>query len=134
VSNPETTISDRRGNRWRSHAYQAEVSLFLRDWGFLDARPSRRDDPGDLAGVPGCVLTVRAPERVELSASLDAVVRAAQASHRATGAAILARRGRPVDESYVVLQLSDFADMAARCAGQPSAPISARIRPRPTVP
>lgn len=134
MSVDEVTVSDRRGNRWRSHAYQMEVCLFLRDWGFLDARVSRRDEPGDLAGVPGYVLTARAPEKVELSGSLDTVVRtAAEGSHRATGAAVLARRGRPLDESYVVLQLRDFADLVARCAGQPGAPLSARIRPRPTM-
>jgi hypothetical protein len=134
VSVHETALSERRGNRWRSHAYQAEVCLFLRDWGFLDARTSRRQEPGDLAGVPGYVLTVRAPEKVDLSSSLDAVVQAAaQAPHSATGAAVFARRGRPVDESYVVIQLSDFADLMARCDGQPGGSLSDRIRPRTAV-
>jgi hypothetical protein len=128
------TLGPVRGNRWRSHAYQNEVALFLRDWGFLDARATSSDDPGDLGGVPGFVLTARALENMDLSASLDTVVQAAaQASRRATGAAILARRKRPVDQSYVVLQLRDFADPVARCAGQPGAPLSARVRPRPSV-
>ena len=87
-----------------------------------------------MTGVPGYVLTARAHENVELSSSLDAVVRAAaQVSPHATGAAVLARRGRPVDESYVVLQLRDFADLVGRSAGQPGARLSARIRPRPIV-
>jgi hypothetical protein len=122
------------GNRWRSDAFRSAVALRLRDLGLNDLRLSTSDEAGDLA-VPGWVLTARNPAALDLSTSLDEVVRAARAEpHAPLAVAILARRGRTVDESHAVMRLCDLADVVARVAGSSGAPLSARVRPRPVEP
>jgi hypothetical protein len=118
-------------NRWRSHAYRSAVALMLRDWGLHGVRFAESDEAGDLAGVPGWVLTARNHRNVELSTSLDEVVRLASSVPGAPlPAAIIARRGREVAESYALLRLSDFSDVVALLHGVAGPSLAARIRLR----
>jgi hypothetical protein len=122
------------GNRWRSGAFRSAVALRLRDLGVHDARLTTSDQAGDLV-VPGWVMTARNPANMDLSTSLDEAVRAARAEPQAPIAvAILARRGRTLDEAYAVMRLCDLADVVARLAGTTGAPLSARVRPGPVEP
>ncbi|MGY1602377.1 hypothetical protein [Geodermatophilus sp. SYSU D00815] len=124
-----------RSQRWRSHSFMNAVALLLRDWGLHDARPARKDEAGDLAGVPGFTMTARNVANIELSTSLDAVVAEAKAAPGdPMAAAIIARRGREVSDAYAVLRLSDLADLMAQAIGTDGAPLSARVRPRPVEP
>lgn len=121
-----------RSQRWRSHAFQNACCLLLRDYGLSDVRPASKDEAGDLAGLPGWVLTARNHQNLEPSTSIDEVVRATRSAPGApVPAAILARRSHALEESYVLLRLADFADVVARLADAPGAPLSARVRSRP---
>jgi hypothetical protein len=122
-------LPPQNSNRWRSRAYGSAVALLLRDWGMHDVRVASRSEAGDLAGLPGWVLTARSPRNVEISTSLDEVARTARSVIGAPlPAAILARRGRCLEESYVVMELADFADVVARLHRTTGAPLSTRIR------
>jgi hypothetical protein len=122
-------------NRWRSHAYRSAVALMLRDWGLHDVRPARSGESGDLVGLPGWVVTARNHRNVELSTSVDEVVRLASSVPGAPlSAAIIARRGREIAESYALLRLADFADVVALVHGVAGPSLAARVRLRAVEP
>jgi len=134
-----TDPPQRHAGRWQSSAFQNAVALLLRDWGLHDVRPAPRlaarrplppspDDSGDLVGVAGWSLTARSRADLSLSESLDTVTSMAAEAGMPNAAAILARRGRDVPESYVVMTLRQFADVLVQLHDLPGPSVATRVR------
>jgi hypothetical protein len=70
-----------------------------------------KNDKGDIAGLPGWTLECKAEKQIGLAAYVDeARVEAANAGTRRF-AAIVKRRQKGVSEAYVIMPLSQFAEM-----------------------
>lgn len=133
-----TTVAPRRHGRRQSRAYQQEVALLLREWGLAaspaprlhrqDPGPETPADHGDLVGVPGWSLTARSQLKLDVPAAVDGAAASASAAGQHRSAAIRARRGYGVEDSYVFMPLRQFADILAELEGLPGPAWSTRIR------
>jgi len=100
--------------RRKGSAFESAVVRYLAEHGFPACE--RRvmggsRDRGDIAGVPGWVLEVKAARQLNLAEALrEAEVEAAHAG-TVRFAAVLKRRSHPVSDAYVVLPLHLFADL-----------------------
>jgi hypothetical protein len=71
----------------------------------------RPDDRGDLDGLPGWVVQVRATKRQDLAGALGDAERQRR-DHLELAAAILKRRNHSTGQAYVVMTLETFAAVA----------------------
>ncbi len=101
-------------SKQRGTAFETAIVNYLEDNGFpfAERRALRGNkDCGDIAGIPGVVLELKACKRLELAGwcdELEAEIRNAEAQ---TGAVIVKRTRRPIRESYVVLPLHRYLNM-----------------------
>ncbi|MGH9291918.1 MAG: hypothetical protein ACRD0B_04510 [Acidimicrobiales bacterium] len=105
------------GPKRKGSVFERDVVGFLREHGFPDAARSygagRHDDHGDVTGVWGFTVEAKAHRAIDLAAFLDQAVH--QVGEGGDLPVVVAkRRGRPVDDAYVVMRLSDWAALAAR--------------------
>jgi Holliday junction resolvase len=100
----------------KGSAFEREVVRALKRLGFPYAERAygagRPHDVGDIGGVPGLVFECKARRAIELAAWVDEAQREA-ANAGAVGVVVAKRRGRPAEDAYVVLSLSDFAALMA---------------------
>ncbi|WP_322937590.1 hypothetical protein [Nocardioides bizhenqiangii] len=104
-------------NKARGSEFKGEVADFLRSAGHSEAKPEtpvtigeELRSPGDIGGIP-FVLAVRTSQRHDISTQLDQASNTAFFLGRRWFGAVLSRRGRPIGESYVVVDLATFADL-----------------------
>jgi Holliday junction resolvase len=101
----------------KGSAFEREVVRALKRLGFPYAERAygagRPHDVGDIDGVPGLVFECKARRALELAAWVDEAQREA-ANAGAVGVVVAKRRGRPTEDAYVVLSLSDFAALMVR--------------------
>jgi Holliday junction resolvase len=100
-----------RAPKRRGDAFERAVAAYLCSHGFPYVERAygagRPDDRGDLDGLRGFVVEVKAHRSLDLAGFIDE----ATAEARASGAVplvIAKRRGRPVADAYVVLRLCDL--------------------------
>ncbi len=101
----------------KGDAFERAVVDYLQTHGHRYAQRAfgagRRDDQGDVLGLPGVVLQVKNHRRLELAAWVDQAEEQ-RARARADLAVVVAkRRGKPAADSYVVLSLGAFARLLA---------------------
>ncbi|HVC04929.1 MAG TPA: hypothetical protein VND88_09660 [Candidatus Acidoferrales bacterium] len=106
------TAAKRRGSR-----FEADVVAYLAEHGFPLAE--RRvmggtRDRGDVAGVPGWTLELKATRVLDLAGALHEARAEAMNAGTIDFAAILKRRNHPVAAAYVVLPLANFAHLLNR--------------------
>lgn len=108
----------------KGSAFEAQVVGYLREHGFPQAE--RRvmggsRDRGDVAGVPGWVLELKATRALDLAEALREAEVEARHAGVTRSAAVLKRRMHPVRDSYAVLPLHLFAELLRehRRAGDP---------------
>lgn len=103
------------------HAVRELVSAYLETRGFdTTAKPRVSTLSGslgrgiapDVSGVPGVYLDVTSRGVYRLSVDLDAARSGGDVTGYPIAAFVQHRAGRPVEESFVVMQLGDFATMA----------------------
>jgi hypothetical protein len=90
-------------------------------------------DRGDVAGVPGWTLELKATQRIALAEALtEAKVEAAHAG-TLDYAAIIKRRNHPVASAYVVMPLDGFVHLLNRSQGSAasSAGVTINMGPPP---
>jgi Holliday junction resolvase len=101
-----------RAMRARGAAFEREVVRVLRAAGLVHAERSygagRPDDRGDIDGLPGFTIECKACRALDLAGWLDEARREAARSG-SVPVVVAKRRGRPAEESYVVLRLADWA-------------------------
>ena len=99
----------------KGDAFEREVVAFLRAHGFPYAERSfgagRRDDQGDVLGLPGVVVQVKNHKRHALSEWVEQAEEQRTRARASVGVVVAKRRGKPVGDAYVVITLAAFVDM-----------------------
>ena len=94
--------------------FEVAVCAWLRDHGFphCERRALRGNkDCGDVAGIPGVVLELKAAKTLSLSAWMDEVRVEKANANASIAACIVKRRSHSIAKSYVVMELEDFAKL-----------------------
>jgi hypothetical protein len=102
----------------KGSAFEREVVRVLHAHGHpLAARAygaGRPRDVGDVSGVSGFAVEVKACRSIDLAGWLDEAAReAANVGAGIVPVVVAKRRGRPAEDAYVVLRLVDFAELVA---------------------
>lgn len=102
----------------RGAKFEQDVVDYLREHGFPDAE--RRvmggaNDRGDIAGVRGWTLEVKATQRFDVGEAMTEAHKEARNAGCVDYAVIRKRRMRGTDEAYVVLPLRSFAHWIREC-------------------
>lgn len=105
-------------NRTAGLLFRSQVLNFLHAAGHTKATLTRpegwpisqalREDPADVTGLPIAV-TVRAQQAQSLTGPLNDAQRSAEMNDLDFAAAVVSRRGYPIQHQYAVLTLEDFA-------------------------
>jgi hypothetical protein len=103
--------------RRKGSAFENEIVRFLRSHGFPFAERAygagRPDDRGDIDGVPGFVLEAKCHKSMDLAGWANEAAAEAQNARCSWWAVIAKRRGKPVEDAYVVMPLAQFARLLA---------------------
>lgn len=106
-----TTPSKRKGSK-----YENDICVYLRSQGHNQAARTPAGataDRGDINGIPNW--TLEAKNRRDLATAIAAGLDQAHAARTVTGtrwaAAIVKRPRRPIEDSYVIVALADFAEL-----------------------
>jgi hypothetical protein len=95
--------------------FERDVVAYLRDHGHVYAErcygAGRPDDRGDIDGLPGWVIQVKAERRLDIGTALTAA-EAQRRDRLQYAAAICKRRNHPTGDAYVVVSLETFAAIA----------------------
>jgi Holliday junction resolvase len=106
VTSPEKAKGD---------AFEREVVAYLRTRGWPYAERAfgagRRDDQGDILGLPGVVFQVKNHRRHAFAEWVEQAEEQRARARAAFGAVIAKRRGKPVADAYVVVSLAVFLDL-----------------------
>lgn len=102
-------------NKARGTAFERAVRRFLLDHHIDAYKPAEQglEDSGDIHGVTPFVVQAKDWHHVTsaINAGLAGAAKQKQVAGELYGAAIVARRDRPVREAYVVLTMEDFVDI-----------------------
>ena len=117
------TAVNGRAMKAKGSAFEREVVRVLRDHGHPHAERSygagRPRDVGDVAGLAGFVVEMKACRSFDLAGWLDEAAReAANAGEGVVGVVVAKRRGHGPEDAYVVLRLADFAELTARLSAE----------------
>lgn len=101
--------------------FERAVCDFLEPWFPHVERQCLRGskDRGDLLGIPGWVLELKAERALDATTALKEAQVAARNAGARWCAAILKRRSKPIGEALVVMTLTQWADLVAD--GKPAA-------------
>ena len=107
-----------RAMKAKGSAFEREVVRVLHEHGHPHAARAygagRPRDVGDISGVPGFAVEVKACRSIDLSGWLDEAAReAANVGPSVLPVVVAKRRGHPPEDAYAVLRLSDFAELVA---------------------
>lgn len=107
-----------RAMKAKGSAFEREVVRVLHEHGHPHAARAygagRPRDVGDIAGVRGFALEVKACRSIDLAGWLDEAVReAANVGEGVVGVVVAKRRGHPTEDAYAVLRLADFAELVS---------------------
>lgn len=94
--------------------YEVLVCDYLRHNGFPYAERralSGSSDKGDVAGIPGLVLELKAAKKLELSKWMAELRAEKENAHASAGAVVIKRRNHAVGKSYVVMELEDYVKL-----------------------
>jgi Holliday junction resolvase len=103
--------------RRKGSAFEVDVVKFLRSAGHPFAERAygagRPDDVGDVNGIVGWCLELKNHKTMDLAGWADEAAREATAARCRWWAVIAKRRNRPTADAYVVMPLSQFAELMA---------------------
>ena len=101
-------------NRRKGDQFERDVVAYARAHGLPHAERAygagRPDDVGDLELVVGFVTSCKNEKRIELAEFLDEVEHQRRRAGARYAVVIVKRRGRSVDQSYVVQSLEQFCE------------------------
>ncbi len=121
------TATGGRAMKAKGSAFEREVVAVLRERGHPHAARAygagRPRDVGDVSGVPGFAVEVKACRALDLAGWLDEAAReAANAGPRTIPVVVAKRRGRGAADAYAVMKLGDWAGMVAARLPEVAAP------------
>ncbi len=104
MSNP----SKQKGTR-----FETEIANFLRASGFDTWRMAQtgHDDQGDIGGLRDFAIEARNRKRLELAKNVDDANDRARAKGCRYGVTIMKRVSRPIEDSYVCMDLATFNEL-----------------------
>ena len=106
-----------RAMKAKGSAFEREVVAYLRDNGFPYCErhygAGRPDDVGDIDGIPGWTVEVKAHKTMDLAGWIDEAEAERQHGRQRFAAVVAKRRNRPTADAYVVMSLSTFAELLA---------------------
>ena len=107
-----------RAMKAKGSAFERDVVAVLRDHGHPNAERAygagRPDDTGDVDGLPRFALELKCCRTIDLAGWMnEATTEAANAGPGVLPVVVAKRRGRPADQSYVVMTLADWAQLVA---------------------
>jgi hypothetical protein len=110
----------------KGSAFEREVVRVLHAHGHPLAERAygagRPRDVGDVAGVSGFAVEVKACRSIDLAGWLDeATTEAANVGAGTVGVVVAKRRGRPAEHAYVIMRLGDWAELVAVRSRAPGA-------------
>jgi hypothetical protein len=114
-----TPATNGRAMKAKGSTFEREVVRVLHEHGHPRAERAygagRPRDVGDVSGIPGFAVEVKACRSLDLAGWCDEATREAlNVGAGAVGVVVAKRRGRPAEDAYVVVRLADFAELAAR--------------------
>ena len=95
-------------------AFERAVATYFVEhgWPDVDRAPLRGNlDRGDLVGIPGWVLELKAHKSIDLGGYMAEVAVERVNAGVEWGAAIVKRRGKSIGDAYVVMDLSQFVEL-----------------------
>ena len=101
-------------NGRKGSAFETAVVNYLVENGFpyCERRVKRgAKDAGDIAGIPSFMGECKNEKQINLAGYMDEVAEQKANAHAVVGAAIIKRRGKNVEESYVVMPLKDYVEL-----------------------
>lgn len=102
-------------NKARGTTFERAVRMFFLDHEIDAYKPAAQGlaDSGDIHGVSPFVVQAKDWHHVTsaINAGLAGAAKQKQVAGELYGAAVVARRDRPVREAYVVLSMEDFVDI-----------------------
>lgn len=102
-------------------AFERRVVAFLRQVGIPADRSygaGRKDDRGDIDGLPRWVIECKAHKALDLAAWMDEAQREQACAGTDYAAVIAKRRNRPAESAYVILDLATFCRLITEMEGQ----------------
>ena len=107
-------------SRQKGTAYESDIVRFLRASGFDVWRLAQTgtEDQGDIAGLRDFAIEARNRRRLELAKNIDDANDRARCKGSRFGITIMKRVGRPVEDSYVAMDLSTFSDLLLHFYGK----------------
>lgn len=113
ASGPPVTSPQRR----KGNGFEVEVVSYLRENGHPFAERAygagRPQDVGDVNGLVGWCLELKNHKSMDLAGWANEAAAEATNARCSWWAVIAKRRGKPVDQSYVVMPLAQFARLLA---------------------
>lgn len=110
--------------RRKGSDFEREIVSYLKDHGFPFAERAygagRPDDRGDIDGIPGWVIEAKNHRTLEFDKWVLEAATEAAAARVKWWAVIAKRRGKPVADAYVVMPLSQFAELLAEDEPKPT--------------
>jgi Holliday junction resolvase len=104
--------SKRKGSQ-----FERDIAAYLREHGFPDAERAygagRPEDIGDVVGIPGITVECKACRTIDLAGFVDEAERERLNARQPYAVAIVKRRNKGVDRSYVVMDLEAFSRLMA---------------------
>jgi hypothetical protein len=104
-----------RSMKAKGSAFERDVCSYLKDHGHPFVERSygagRPDDRGDIDGIPGWCLELKNCRALDLAGWVTEATAEAEHARSHHWAVVAKRRNRPVSESYVVMSLSQFAEL-----------------------
>jgi hypothetical protein len=101
----------------KGSTFERDVVEYLRANGFPYCErhygAGRPDDVGDIDGVVGWTLELKNHRALDLAGWSDEAERERHNGRQRFAAVIAKRRGRPTEDSYVVMSLATFAELLA---------------------
>lgn len=110
-------------NKGTAYQFRNDVLLLLHDSGFTAAtkpsepkgvEPSEKRPRGDVVGMPVTLACRSGSTKLDLSGALNEVQREAHAEGHDVYASVHKRRGHPVEQAFVVTDLTTWLRVLAR--------------------
>ena len=101
-------------SKQKGTAFETAIVGYLREHGFPYAERRAlhgNHDRGDVAGVPGWVLELKAEKKIDLAGYVAEVEVERVNDGAQFGAAVVKRRGKPTRDAYVVMDLASFCEL-----------------------
>ena len=104
-------------NKRKGNAAELLVAKWLRKYGWINAERSRAgwtDDRGDIDGMPGICIEVKAEKKIDLAGYMKELANEMGNARAWTGTVIIKRRGsQDVDDWYAVMPAKVWAELLA---------------------